>query len=181
MKRSPRGFTLIEMLLAMVLFSTVLTVVAVALGGLARADRKSRDRIDRQRSLQRFVVRLRRDIHEASSATISPVEAIPLDANADEDLSTRKQTFTLARDDGRTIHFQPTDDGIVRTVMADDTLQHREFYSWGSQSVAAWSMDTTQELPMAILALSIDGGAERTAEQHVVQATLLNSQSNTEE
>ena len=34
MKRSPRGFSLIELLTAMALFATILTVVALALGRL---------------------------------------------------------------------------------------------------------------------------------------------------
>ena len=135
MKRSRRGFTFIELLLAMALFSTILTVVAVSLGGLARADRKSRDRIDRQRSLQRFVLRLRQDIHEASGATISTAKDVLLDANADTDPSTQWKTFTLTRADGRTIRFQPTVDGIVRTVTANNNEQHRESYSWRSPTV----------------------------------------------
>ena len=181
MKRLPRGFTLIELLVAMSLFGTIMTIVAVSLGHLARADHNTRDRIDRQRSLQQFIVRLRQDIHEASSATISSGQVPPGDGNNAADPPTPRQTLTLLLQDGRSIRFQPTSDGIERTVTADGTEQHRESYSWGSPSDATWAIDTTHELPIAILTLVIERGHASGTEQYVIQTTLLNSEPNNNE
>jgi hypothetical protein len=167
--------------MAMMLFVTILTVVAIAFGRLARAEHRTRARIDRQRSLQQFVVRLRQDIHAASSATITPSEAMPPAANADAEPPTQRQGLTLVGENGRTIRFQTTVDGIDRTISVDGTEQHRESYVWGSPAVATWSMDTTQELPIAILTLSINRHLTSAPELHVVQTTLLNSLSNTDE
>lgn len=170
MKHPARGFTLIELVVAMVLVSTLLTVVAMALGGLARADRRARERIDRDRNVQRFVSRLRQDIHQARTCTISLA-----DDNTDAVPSTPRQTLVLACDEDDTIRFEPTKAGIVRTVTRGGVQQHHEPYVWGSSGTVAWAMDTTHELPLAILTLTIAGGPKRPTERLVVRTTLLNA------
>lgn len=181
MKRATPGFTLIEMLLAMCLFSAILTVVAVALGGLARADRRSRDQLDSQRNIQQFVMRLRQDLHEAGGCTIAPAENPPTDGGAKAESASPPRTLTLSRGDGRIVRFEATDRGIVRTVTLEGAVRHRESYAWGGRADVAWTMDTSHELPMAVLTLTIAGRPDRPAQRHVVRTTLLNYQPETVE
>ena len=175
-RSSPRGFTLLEVTLAVVLLSTILTIIGVTLGGLARADRRMRDRIDRDRNVEQFVNRLRQDVHEASDYTLSPAAGTVPEADVQPAVTTMPRILTLTRQDRGAVRFELNGNRMLRVVTRSDVDVHRETYEWDSPATAAWTVDTSQASPILTLHLEISGTAARPAEHYVVHATLLNSQ-----
>jgi len=174
MKRSTRGFTLIELLLAFLMLSALLTVVAVALGGMARTEGRMREQIDRQRNMRRMVMQLRADLHGADTCSLSSME--PAAADDSPSSSAAGPSLELTQSDGRSIHFRATDAGMERTVTHDGRRQHREFFGWQTGVSATWSIDSSYALPTAVLTLTIPQSPQRAEEQYEVHATLLSRQ-----
>ncbi len=181
MRRSQRGFTLVEVLVAATLLAALMTVVAVAVGGLARADRQTRVHIDQDRNVQQFVMQLRRDVHVANGWTISPTQDAVLE-NPDDAATTIPSsalpTLALAFSDGSEARYLPTLDGMQRVVRRDDAVQHRETFTWGNAAEASWSSDTTGQRPQVILTLRSAVESDRASETLVVRTTLLHAQAN---
>ena len=172
MRPKKTGFTLVELIAALALVSTILTVVAVALGGLARADRSARLRIDQQRRFQQFVVQLRTDLHTASS--VEMVESdMPATSGGGPTISATSLLLTC--NDGRSFRYQATEQGVERSLIRNEQPPHREAFTWGKTSSLRWTIETEHEVPMVVLELTMADHAARPATHHVVRTALLNA------
>lgn len=174
--RRSRGFSLVELLVAMVVLGVLFTVVATAISGLIRTDRKSRDQADQLRARQRFTTQFRQDVHAANTGSILSDENSPASDDDATDQSANQQPLILAYDDDRTIRFQPTEKGMQRIVSRGSVKLHRESYVWEPRAKTSWHMDTTQDLAIVTLHINVAGRPDRAEHNHVVRATLLNSQ-----
>ncbi len=178
MNRRKPGFTLVEMLVAMTLLVSLMTVVALALGSLARADRRARIEIDHGRAMQQLFTQMRADAHQATAFAItSPTTPAPpaADGEAPDQPESPTASLRLTYDAGVTIDYRAVGDGIRRVVTRGSTVRHHEVYSCGPLSRVMWTVDEMHELPLLTLQLERTTGVGRQAVPLVVQAALLNT------
>lgn len=127
-RRSLRGISLVELLMAMGGVSLVITSSAMLLHGVMRAQSESRRFFDDERTSARLARQFRADVHAAAQV------AAPIEAPAGE----RLVAFTLP--DGGTIEYRHTADRrqIQRRLLApgNPTPVAREDYSLAGRCAA---------------------------------------------
>ena len=140
-----RGHTLTECLVVITLIGTVMGTVALTLHALSRADRRLRDELDHDRSVDRFVAQLRSDTHQSVSATIDEPSS-ETDPTAE-----LKLAFSGEQTIGYTIHAQ----NIERVVRRAETVQHRETYPLLA-SATGWQVRNDGASPIVSLVVELD-------------------------
>ena len=147
-RRSPRGVSLIELLMAMGGVSLVITSSATLLHGVMRAQSESRRFFDDERTSARLARQFRAEVHAAAR-----VEA-QVAAPAGE----RLVVFTLP--DGHTIEYRHAADHrqIQRRLLAPDnpTPTGREDYSFASACAAVVTV-AERQIALELGAEEIDG------------------------
>jgi len=143
--RSRRGHTLAECLIVITLVATVMGTVSLTLHSLYQADRRVRDTVAHEKSLDRFAAQLRSDAHQAVSATIGQ-------PSSESDPATELQ-LELAGDE--TIQYRIHEQNIERVVRRADTVQHRETYPLPTSS-PGWQLREDGTSPVVSLALELD-------------------------
>ena len=132
------GFTLVEMLVVMTIFTFLLATVSVALATLWRAQADVQNELQRSAIITRLARQLHSDGHLAQSALFSPT--------ADDPVPTLRLT-------GPDWHVEYTLEAerIVRIAYSGDQVTHREVYPLPAMKVVA---AVTEETPR-VLTLSI--------------------------
>jgi hypothetical protein len=119
--------------------------VALTLHSLYRADRRVRDTVAHERSLDRFVAQFRADAHQAVSATID-------EPSSKTDPATELQ-FELPGE--QTIQYTVQAQNIERVVRHDDAVQHRETYPLPASSTG-WQLRRDGASPIVSLVLELN-------------------------
>lgn len=131
------GYTLAEMLVVIVLTSTIMGTMTVTLFSLNRADQRVRDDLTQQIQLQRMIQTLRSDVHQA----------------VEMELERSRDSLALSMRDGLQIRFQLEGECLQREVKQDGrTIARDEF--WLPPCTARWQIDRSQVAPKAVLTLS---------------------------
>jgi hypothetical protein len=138
MTRRRLGYTLTELLVVIVLTSTVLTTMTVCLYSLHRADRTIRDDLDQQIQLQRFTEALRVDVHPARDVAVN-AEGTQL---------------TMSALDETTIRYTIDDGWIDRVVERNASRVSGDQYRL-PPGAARWQLIHDRERPLVALQLSI--------------------------
>jgi len=155
MRSRRRGTTLAECLIVITMIATVLGTISLALDSLYQADRRVRDTLAQERSLDRFVAQLRSDAHQAVSASVErpssetdPVTELRLELPGEETIQ-------------YTIHAQ----NIERVVRNNDSVHHREAYLLPA-STSGWQVKEDSKTPIVSLVLAVND--ERHADERLV-------------
>lgn len=123
------GFTLIEMLTTITIFSFLLASAAVAIGTLFRTQGELQDELIAANTSSRLAAQLRADAHLANSAEVTR-----------EGDSTNVRLLLPNAD----IHYVTQPRRIIRTVTQGDTEAHREVFSLLEGTTADWELSTEQ-------------------------------------
>lgn len=150
-----RGYSLVEMLVAMSLLGAALASVTFSLYVLLQSEHSLRGDLIRDRSLTRFTTQLRFDAHGAADATV-------VDQEASRDL-------TLVLPDQRTIHYRLGRDRIDREVRLADAVAHRETYRLPGTVTGRWSI-TEAGPPMITLMLELRQSRKPITQSHRILA-----------
>ena len=113
-----QAYTLVEMVVAIGLTAVTLSVTAMTMHSLHRAEHRMRDDFQEQRTLKRLVAQLRQDAHEASSASLTN----ELDANSPA------RQVTLEMPDGKPIRYAIHTNRFEREVLDESNVAHRETF-----------------------------------------------------
>ena len=117
MKRR-QAYTLVEMVVAIGLTAVILSVTAMTMHSLHRAEHRMRGDAQQQRTLKRLVTQLRQDAHAASSASIAK----------GQDADTPAQQITLEMPDGKAIRYAVHTNRFEREVFEESNVEHRETF-----------------------------------------------------
>ena len=118
MKRR-QAYTLVEMIVAIGLTAVTLSVTAMTMHSLHRAEHRIRDDFQQQRTLKRLATQLRQDAHEASTALVM---------NDQDPNNPAARQITLAMSDGKSVRYAVHTDRIERDVLKESSVQHRETF-----------------------------------------------------
>jgi prepilin-type N-terminal cleavage/methylation domain-containing protein len=144
MKSRRRGYSLVECLVVISLIGGILGTVATTLSALYRTDQGMREALTYDRALDRFIVQLRSDAHQAVSATVGKAGDGAAAANQ----------LLLALQDGRSIRYTLHAQRAERVVRRDQTVEHTESYPVVSSPVA-WQLREDRASPIVSLVLKL--------------------------
>ncbi|MCY3016242.1 MAG: hypothetical protein NT171_16340 [Planctomycetota bacterium] len=155
-RRSPRGVSLVELLMAMGGLSLVITSSAMLLHGVMRAQSESRRFFDDERTSARLARVFRADVHAA--AQVDAHAAAQVDAQVAALAGERLVAFTLP--DGGTIEYRHTADRrqIQRRLLTpgNEAAVAREDYSFASAYAAVVTV-AQQQIHLELGAEGADG------------------------
>jgi prepilin-type N-terminal cleavage/methylation domain-containing protein len=139
--KSPRGYTLVEMLAAMTVGGVLLVIAAQVVTRAMQIDTTRRQQADISRSMTRLSRELRRDVHQARSVTIT---RDPL-------------ALKIELEEGGEVEYLIAPDEMIRSSRRDGEQPQREYYKkLTSQQVALTTLTSpervelhiTQEMPL---------------------------------
>jgi len=125
-----RGFTLVEVLVAMLLGSAALGLLTTTMAAVLRRADSAGNHLDAMTGLARLAEQLRRDVHQASSArAVSEI---------------RKPDFLkLEGPDGISVAYRECPGGVLRESSRDETVTARERFALPGIEVAHWTAATS--------------------------------------
>jgi type II secretory pathway component PulJ len=135
---------LVECLVVITLVGGILGTVAVTLSALYRTDQQVRRALTYGHALDRFVVQLRSDAHQAVSATVGKA--------ADEEEAASE--LLLALGDGRSIRYALHGQHAERVVHRDQTVEHNEKYEVVA-SPAVWQIRQDRASPLVSVTVGL--------------------------
>lgn len=135
-----RGFTLIEMLLALALTAMTFTTVLVALHGVFRSETNLRAEVRNDLDLSRLAAQFRTDAHEATS--VHPGEEASL------------LVFRLAAD--QSAEYRLTSRRVERLQRRGSQIERQETYAFPKALKPQWQIATEGASPRASLVLEPD-------------------------
>ncbi len=131
MKNRRPAFTLIEMLVALAVFSAVFGTVSLSLFAMFRSSQRLSDAVSAIAQQQRFASQLRNDAHVAATArAISPHEP-----------GSRATTLELSWPDGRSVHYRLEQQHIERELRAGDASVAVDSFSVVPDSAGGWNVE----------------------------------------
>jgi len=136
MKPRRPGYTLAELLVVIVLTSTVMGAMTVTLYSLTQADRTMRDDLDQQIQLQRLTEILRTDIHQSKDVV----------------LGTPPERLVVSAGDGSAVSYTIHGDWIDRQVERDGVAVVGDQYQI-PPCAARWQVDKERVAPLVVLSL----------------------------
>lgn len=129
MKSTQRGFTLVELLAVLAVFSATLGMAVVTLQALLHSGAHARDSMDASMQLTRFAMQLRTDTHRAEAVTAEP------DERAGSPMVLRLQ---LPHEQVVEYRIQP--DGIGRVARSGGRADQIEFYRLSPRVDRGWQV-----------------------------------------
>ncbi|MCU0958749.1 MAG: prepilin-type N-terminal cleavage/methylation domain-containing protein [Pirellulaceae bacterium] len=150
MKSPQRGFTLVELLAVLAVFSVVLGTAVMTLQALLQSGAHARDSMDASIQLTRFTTQLRADTHSALAVTAAA------DEHAGSPVVLRVQ---LPQEQLVEYRIQP--DGIGRVARSGGSEDRSEFYRLSPQVERGWQVVPAgaSSLVSVELRAGRDGGA----------------------
>ncbi len=164
MIRPRDGMTLIEMMLAMVIGTAVMTVLAVTASRMLLSNDVAHQHLQTITTLGRIGEDFRGDVHAASQVAIAGSE------NA--------QQLTLTGETDRKVVYQFVSGGVERLVSQNDQLRGRELFQLPGMRPLGWNLDETRrEVTLEIGRLARPNTQDETLHgQFSILAALRNSQ-----
>lgn len=132
LRRLRRGFTLIEVAVVVTITSLLFALSATTIVALLRVERQCAMDAASAQSLSRLVARWRADVHAATAANC-------------------EQGCALARDDGRTVHYEFESPAVQREVRRGDTIEHRDAFLLAADSETTFSSKIAGEKSLVIM------------------------------
>ena len=132
-----RGYTLVEVLLAVTLSSIALATVGVMLHGVFRVQRSMSDHAQFIDHLSRLAEQFRNDVHQAKS--VEPAG----------------QVCVVSLSDGKRIEYRIETDGVSRTVRNGDQVLQRDTHFLPVDFTGQWKLDPAGAETKPIAALLI--------------------------
>lgn len=140
MNQKRRAVTLIELTAALTVLSLLWLAVTSVLYSMHRANHRLRIELQQDQAFDRFSIRLRRDAHEASSASI----------NEEPD---RSSELVLSAAQATSVHYGASVDGFYRVVRKGDSTVHQDEFRTGN-ATSGWELDTSGNSTMIVLTLT---------------------------
>jgi hypothetical protein len=137
--RARAGHTLVECMIACTLAGSVLGTIALALHGVCRVDRQTRDAVALELEVCRLAAQFRADAHQAHTAKLEPAGESAM--------------LSLALPGERTVQYTLQLPGVERVLRDAHTVLHREIYRLPASATARWHIDTSGRSPVASLVL----------------------------
>lgn len=138
MKRRRAGFTLVELLAVIAVFSVAMGLLVLSIVSLQKAANRVQSGITANAEWDRFVQQFRTDAHSARAYALS--QSIPEVEHPD--------TLTLTLADATTIEYRLTPDLIQRRVRAGEVVQHRESYGIAPVTNPGWQVSRSEPKPL---------------------------------
>lgn len=138
MRSLRKGYSLVELLAVLSVFSVALTTIVLTLHGLQKSGDRVRANLDVGVQQGRFVHQLRTDAHAAQALVTSPSDngaVVPT-------------VLQLTLPDQQTIEYRLHADQIERLVRTGDMLQHRESYRVVPIVAQGWTTVTDGVRPL---------------------------------
>ncbi len=158
MTRNRPGVTLIEVSVALSILSIVWLCITTTLYTLHRADRRQRDELQGEQSLNRFALRLRSETHSAHAATL----------DVDDDGTER---LTLSFFDERNVRYHFSNGAIHRTVTQNEATLSRDTFAINCVGVK-WELVELDATMIAVARLSWNDPKSEAAQERAVKAAL---------
>lgn len=164
MTRRRSGFTLVELLAVLAVFSVAMGLIVLSIVALQKAGNRVQSGITANAEWDRFVHQFRTDAHTARAYALS--QSTPEIEHPD--------TLSLTLADGTTIEYRLAHDLIQRRVRAGEVVQHRESYGIAPVTNPGWQISRSEPVPLVgvsarLLALQ-SGHAAETRPQRVESA-----------
>ncbi len=132
MKAPRRGFTLVELMAVLTVFSVVLGGSVMALQALLQSGARARASTDASIQLARFAIQLRADAHSALAVVVTPAQ------HADRS----RAMLQLQLPSQRWVEYRLQPDGIQRLVRSGARQEHNEFYRLRPLIERGWQVDS---------------------------------------
>jgi len=164
MTRSRVGMTLIEVMLAMVIGTAVMTVLAVTASRMLLSNDVAHQHVQTITALGRLGEDFRHDAHAASQVTLSG--------------SGDAQQLTLTSEMDHKVIYQFVSGGVERMVSRNDQLRGRELFQLPGMRPLGWNLDEDRrEVALKIGRLARPNTQDETLHgQFSILAALRNSQ-----
>ncbi|MHB8969848.1 MAG: prepilin-type N-terminal cleavage/methylation domain-containing protein [Pirellulaceae bacterium] len=143
MRSIRKGFTLVEMLAVMAVFSVTLSTIVLTLHALQKTGDRAHANISAGVELDRFATQFRSDAHAARTFTVSPTEPPNSEAHV----------LALTLPNEQIIEYQLSADQILRRVRAGDVDQHRESYRVRPVLERGWTVTANASAPLVTINL----------------------------
>jgi prepilin-type N-terminal cleavage/methylation domain-containing protein len=151
MRSIRRGFTLVEMLAVMTVFSVTMSVIILTLHALQKAGDRAHANVSAGVELDRFATQLRADAHAARTFTLSPTEPAHSAASV----------LTLTLPDQQIVEYQLTSDQIQRLVRSGDVDQHRESYRVRPVLGKGWAVNVIKDPSAPLITINLQPAQSR--------------------
>ncbi|HTM53671.1 MAG TPA: prepilin-type N-terminal cleavage/methylation domain-containing protein [Pirellulales bacterium] len=124
-----RGFTLVEVLIAMLLGSAALGLLTTTMGAVLRRADSAGNHLEAMTGLARLAEQLRRDVHQASSAqAVSEMH--------------KPDFLKLEGPGGVSLAYHECPGGVLRESVRDEVITARERFALPGLEVAHWKAAT---------------------------------------
>jgi prepilin-type N-terminal cleavage/methylation domain-containing protein len=152
MRSRRRGFSLIELLAVMSVFSVTLTTIVMTLHGLQKSGDRLRASMDIGIQQGRFAHQLRTDAHAAQAFVTRPAD------NAEAPSTILQLTLP----DQKIVEYRLRADGIERLLRSGDTVQQRESYRVLPVPQQGWMVVAGGAQPLVTVCLQGQSGGAST-------------------
>jgi type II secretory pathway pseudopilin PulG len=157
MKRTRRGFTLIEVLGTITLLGAVWATVVLALHAMYEAERRLSRGFETANTVDHLAQRLRSDAHAARSVSLD-------DAGDDS-------VLLLLSSPARRIRYRGVEQGVERTVLVSDAVEHREVF-YLSAAAVGWTLEARDQGEVILLRLQLPDPRRQLAREYEVKAAV---------
>ena len=151
MRSIRRGYTLVEMLAVMAIFSVTMSVIILTLHALQKAGDRAHANVTAGVELDRFVTQLRADAHAARTFALSPTEPAQSAASV----------LTLTLPDQQIVAYELTSDRIQRLVRSGDVVQHHESYRVRPVLEKGWTVNVIKNPSAPLISINLQPSRSR--------------------
>lgn len=164
MNRNRVGMTLMEVMLAMVIATAVVSVLGITVSRMLLSNGVAHQHVQTVTTLGRLGEEFRRDAHAASHVALDGPE------NA--------RQLTLTGEENSKVVYQFVPGGVERLASQDDQLRRRESFLLPGMRPIAWSLDEDRhEVALAVGRLARPGSDDKTLRgQFSILASLRRTQ-----
>lgn len=152
-----RAFTLIEMIVAIAVGATLMSLAVGLLVALQRAERNGRSHVERNEAIQRLADRFRRDVHAAGDVAINGEDR-------------KEWRFDLTGDNAARYVVEAP--GISREERKESKVVCRESYALPTDLAVAVAVDRTASPPVVSLTIVPDDASMRPGYELRIDAVL---------
>lgn len=133
---SRRGVSLVELLLALSATGVILTLSTGLIERLMRAEMRARGYVNAERTALRLANTFRRDVWQASEATISPDGA--------------NEFLRLSLGAGRALDYRQQAGTIVRTLLDGEQILSREYFAFPNEAEVQFEKPSRRLISLSI-------------------------------
>ena len=144
MRARREAFTLVELLTALTVFSTILGTMMLTLHAMRTTSRGFTQGIAAATQQERFATQLRLDTHQARNGVLKR-------ARLEETADTLLQ-LTLA--DSRIVEYRLFEDRIERRARSGEAIVHRDSFVVSPLLDKGWSLDESRPFPLLTVQLN---------------------------